>query len=205
MANRPQSNDPRVKRTKQLIYQAFMSLAQEKDFKDISVQDVTERATINRATFYAHFEDKHALIDSWIREEFQRVFQDKLPASSALSAGTLSQLILIVFHFLGKMHSNCKPGSRQFDPLLEAALQQEIAEILLTWLKQAALFQVQRPEALETTAHIISWAIFGPAVDWSHGARARSAEEMAQQVTQTVIGGLASIVSIPQQVVARHT
>lgn len=56
-------NDPRVKRTRQLLMQAFMELLKEKkDISSISVQDIAERATLNRATFYAHFEDKYAFL-----------------------------------------------------------------------------------------------------------------------------------------------
>ncbi|RJP51863.1 MAG: TetR family transcriptional regulator [Anaerolineaceae bacterium] len=55
--------DPRVKRTRQLLEEAFSELIQEKDFQSISIQDITVRAGINRATFYAHFPDKYALLD----------------------------------------------------------------------------------------------------------------------------------------------
>ena len=51
-------DDPRVKRTRQLLQQAFMSLMMEGRFRDITVQEIADRATVNRATFYAHFEDK---------------------------------------------------------------------------------------------------------------------------------------------------
>lgn len=53
--------DPRVKRTRKLLQQAFLELFQEKGFAAISIQDITERATANRATFYAHFQDNYAL------------------------------------------------------------------------------------------------------------------------------------------------
>jgi len=55
--------DPRVKRTRNLILTAFESLLAEKGFESISVQDVTDKAEINRATFYKHFVDKYALLD----------------------------------------------------------------------------------------------------------------------------------------------
>jgi len=61
-------NDPRVKRTRQLLQQALMDLLREKGFQAITVQDIAERATLNRATFYAHFTDKYDLIDNVMRE-----------------------------------------------------------------------------------------------------------------------------------------
>ncbi len=56
-------NDPRVVRTRQLIIDAFVDLLGKKDFYSITVSDISKQATINRATFYAHFTDKFALID----------------------------------------------------------------------------------------------------------------------------------------------
>ena len=63
--------DPRVKRTRKLLEEAFVALLAEKTFHRISVQDIAERATVNRATFYAHFEDKFALMDQLIRDAFR--------------------------------------------------------------------------------------------------------------------------------------
>ena len=62
MKNGVNENDPRVKRTRQLLLQALDELAAEKDIRSISVQDIAARATLNRATFYAHFRDKEALL-----------------------------------------------------------------------------------------------------------------------------------------------
>src|ERR1700730_2122172 len=45
--------DPRVKRTRQLLQRAFLELFGEKGIESISIQEITDRATVNRATFYA--------------------------------------------------------------------------------------------------------------------------------------------------------
>ena len=58
------------------------------------------RATVNRATFYAHFEDKYALVADWSREKFQRALANELPPSSSLQKETLHRLILAVFDFM---------------------------------------------------------------------------------------------------------
>ena len=49
--------DPRVTRTKKLLMDAFREIAKEKKLQTITIKDITERATVNRATFYAHFYD----------------------------------------------------------------------------------------------------------------------------------------------------
>ena len=64
--------DPRVTRTRQLILDAFMELLHEKSFEVITIQDIADGATINRVTFYAHFQDKFALLEYTIRSRFPR-------------------------------------------------------------------------------------------------------------------------------------
>jgi AcrR family transcriptional regulator len=68
LPNLDEKLDPRVKRTRGLILQSFESLLAEKNFESISVQDVTDKAEINRATFYAHFQDKYTLLDCSCRK-----------------------------------------------------------------------------------------------------------------------------------------
>jgi len=184
---------PRVKRTRRLLMQAFESLLQEKSINAISVQDIAERATVNRATFYAHFEDKYAFLDSWVREAFQQVLTSKLPPPSALTFDSLRVLILAVFDFLAVFHGSCKPSDRQFEPMFETAMQQELYDLLFSWLRQRPSSGLRR-ETLEITAQVASWTIFGPAVQWSRGERTHSAEEMAHQVLALVMDGLSGII-----------
>jgi AcrR family transcriptional regulator len=191
------ASDPRVKRTRQLLLQAFRALLEEKhNVHSISVQEITERATVNRATFYAHFEDKYALLESWMREKFHRVLESQLPTSSTLQMSTLHLLILAVFDFLADFRQRLKPADREFEPLFEIALQQELSEILLIWLKQATSEVPERAETVETMAQVISWTIFGPAAQWSRGDQSVSKDIMVHHVLTIVIAGLSPVVTV---------
>lgn len=55
--------DLRVRRTKKLIVEAFIQLIEEKGYDSITIQDIADKAMINRATFYAHFKDKKDLYE----------------------------------------------------------------------------------------------------------------------------------------------
>jgi AcrR family transcriptional regulator len=185
--------DPRARRTRKLLMQAFKMLQQRKSISSISVQDIAEEADVNRATFYAHFQDKYDFLDSWVREEFQQVLASKLPARSTLSMSNLRVLIESVFDFLGDFNSHCKPSDRQLEPMLETAMQQELYKLLLSWLEQTPSATSRPHEELEGTALVISWAIFGPAAQWSRGERTQPVEEMSDHVMAVVSGAVVSV------------
>jgi AcrR family transcriptional regulator len=182
--------DPRVKRTRKLLQQAFLELFRQKAFTSMSIQDITERATVNRATFYAHFPDKYALLDSVVREQFQQVLAQHYSVASLWNMQSLRALVRATFSFLGEFHPECQPGNRQFDLLIERAIQHELAEVLLTLLKQARVAGMRPGVRLELVASAISWAIFGPAVQWGRYERTPSAEEMTNQVMLVITEGL---------------
>ncbi|HEU5382572.1 MAG TPA: TetR/AcrR family transcriptional regulator [Ktedonobacteraceae bacterium] len=58
----PNTEDPRVKRTQKCLWEALRTLLEERCFEQISVTDICEEATINRTTFYKHFESKYELL-----------------------------------------------------------------------------------------------------------------------------------------------
>ena len=81
MAISSRSEDRRIQRTRQLLRQASIDVMQEKGFKAMSIQEIAERANVSRGTFYAHFVDKYALLESLLREEFQNLIHPLPPVS----------------------------------------------------------------------------------------------------------------------------
>ena len=60
--------DRRVRRTRQLLKEALLSLIHERGFEALSVQDIIDRANVGRATFYAHFDNKEDLLVSGLED-----------------------------------------------------------------------------------------------------------------------------------------
>src|SRR4051794_40298577 len=69
----PSTIDRRSRRTKRALHAAVLNLAEEKDLDSISVREITDRADINRATFYQHFRDKDELVSSALDALFDEV------------------------------------------------------------------------------------------------------------------------------------
>ena len=64
-----QRQDRRSQRTQQALMEALIALLAVKNYDEISVNDIVERANVGRATFYAHYQDK----DDLLRNGFERV------------------------------------------------------------------------------------------------------------------------------------
>ena len=62
--------DRRIQRTRQLLRDALMALIVEKPYEAISIQDITERANVNRATFYLHYHHKDELLYKSMKEVY---------------------------------------------------------------------------------------------------------------------------------------
>lgn len=161
--------DPRVRRTRSLILQSFNDLLAEKSFDSISVQDVTDKAQINRATFYAHFEDKYALLDYWVQQQFRQEIEARVLDACHYTPENLRILILTVCEFLSTVRTDCVQSQRQFEPLIEKQVKNQVYELLNVWLGK-----MNKTVSTEIPATVAAWAIYGLASHWSHATPARA-------------------------------
>jgi AcrR family transcriptional regulator len=60
--------DLRVRRTRKLLQQALVEGTVEKGFVALTVRDITERAMVNRSTFYRDYLDKYDLLEQHLNE-----------------------------------------------------------------------------------------------------------------------------------------
>jgi AcrR family transcriptional regulator len=186
--------DPRIKRTRQLLQHALMELMAEKSFQSITVQDIAERATVNRVTFYAHFEDKHALLEYTIREMIKHHLHRQLPEDAPFSRESLARLIVTICEFLGDIDHRCPPPHGQLETLMEKQIKAELYETMHRWLVGVPLSKAQDQATREQTAMVTSWAIYGAAVQWSQQEQRQPALDFARQVLPLIVAGLPPLV-----------
>jgi AcrR family transcriptional regulator len=87
--NKKQTVDLRVRRTRKLLMQALIDLTIEKGFSAITVQEIAERAMVNRATFYRHYLDKYDLLDQYMNEVYElTASQEKLSSAQTQDVGS---------------------------------------------------------------------------------------------------------------------
>jgi AcrR family transcriptional regulator len=73
--------DRRVQRTRKLLREALLALILEEGYDAISIQDITDKANLGRATFYLHFKDKDELLLE-VMDEFIQDFLQQVPQLS---------------------------------------------------------------------------------------------------------------------------
>ncbi|MBO9605221.1 MAG: TetR/AcrR family transcriptional regulator [Paenibacillaceae bacterium] len=73
MSATPAKPDRRQVRTKQLLYRALMELIKEKGAANVTVTDLTNRAEVNRGTFYLHYRDVPDMLEQLKDEVFESI------------------------------------------------------------------------------------------------------------------------------------
>jgi AcrR family transcriptional regulator len=173
--------DPRVKRTRGLILQSFGELLAEKNFETISVQDVTARAQINRATFYAHFQDKYDLLNNSVSLMFKGEIDKRTLDACHYTMDNLRNLILAVCEFLSNMHHECAQPHEQFESLIENQIKKQIFGLLSHWLGQSKV-----KVSPEIPATVATWAIYGLASHYSHMKKRPALEKFVDEALPLV-------------------
>lgn len=184
--------DPRVRRTREQLQTAFLTLMSEQAFQDITVQDIAERAGVNRGTFYAHYTSKFTLMDSILRERVRAVLEAAIPADAPVTRTNLHALTRTAIEFIGGVReTQCRPNDHAYvSPLLEMAVQQEMEAFISDWLLRLPRAGSPPEMSLPMAATVVSWSIFGAALRWSRGVRDQSADAVAWQVVAALLKGV---------------
>lgn len=75
--------DARIRRTRKHLEESLLRIMETKSIKDITVRELTERANINRSTFYLHYSDINDVIkhieQNLLQNFYERLAQDMQP------------------------------------------------------------------------------------------------------------------------------
>ena len=155
--------DPRIRRTRQLLQDALRRLLEQKGFDDITVQDITEAATLNRATFYAHYPDKFALLEELIRVTFLKLLDERNVSFDGTCPSGFRAIILALCDYLLEVQKSHSSDRLQFEPFVEATIIDQIRLMLLEGFKK---HPQERRISAEMIAATASWTIYGSVKQW---------------------------------------
>lgn len=193
MATARKHVDRRTQRTRQALLQAFREIVREKGFAATSVQEVTERANINRGTFYLHFTDKYMLVDVFLREHFQDLLSHTLPSTARWDRNSLRLLIETLLHYFENKYHHERHLSQAIAPLVEQTIHDELSGYLLNWLRQSPCDTAQWQVPMEVVARVVGWAIFGTVLQWSQEESTASIEQMTNNILFVILEGVAHL------------
>ncbi|NQX43758.1 TetR family transcriptional regulator [Paenibacillus tritici] len=181
--------DPRTIRTRKLLVDAFTHLTNKKDFKDITIKDITDQATLNRATFYAHFEDKYELMENAISEGIVEQLGDCLKNFDTLNKETMINIFMLLTtfqrNFENELTSQCKRSFQSFRYIFESKIKFELEKLFQTILQND--HQISDSESIKVGASVLSAGIFGATLDWKLNSTL-SAEQYIQYAIPYISG-----------------
>jgi len=186
-------DDPRVIRTRNLIIDAFTSLCKEKNFNSITVRDISERATVNRATFYAHFEDKYALLEIIISTAFMTFVSKRAQSHAELTKENMQALILAVLDYHNNLKNGCKRNFQSISIIVEANVQSQLKNIIATMLENSTIFAHKDKNSSDLTATIISSAIYGATYHWATEEHLTTNSIFLEKILTFIMAGLQAI------------
>jgi AcrR family transcriptional regulator len=174
-----ETTDPRILRSRRMLMESLAKLLINKDFEDISVQEIADQATLNRATFYLHYPDKSALLQAMTDVRFRDLIERR-GISFTDCNGALRAIALGVCDYLAETTS-C-PGQLAQTPL-EGSIIPVVEGMFKEGLAQHPIAPGIDPALMATTA---AWAVFGAARRWFQTPDRIPAEEMAAKIETMV-------------------
>jgi len=183
------TTDPRILRSRRMLMEALAKLLITKHLEDISVQEIADEATLNRATFYLHYQDKNALLQAMTESRFRDLIERRSITFTDCH-GALRAIALGVCDYLAES-TGCP------SQLARMALEGSIIPVVEDMFKEGLALHGIAPDGmapdgmtpgvdpalLATTA---AWAVFGAARRWFQTPNRIPAEEMAARIETMV-------------------
>jgi AcrR family transcriptional regulator len=179
------------------LQDALRKLLEQKGFDNITVQDITEAATLNRATFYAHYPDKFALLEELIRVTFLQLLAQRNVRFDGTCSAAFKAMILALCDYLLEIQKSHSSDRLQFEPFVEATVIDQIRLMLLEGFRH---HPQERRISLEMIAAAASWTIYGAVKQWANTPDRAPAEEfvsVAIELVQPVLA--AGLQPVPSQ------
>lgn len=200
----PHKTDRRIQRTRQLLRDSLMALIIEKGYDSITVQDITDRANVARATFYLHFTDKDDLLFSGMRDIYEHLLQlyktETFEEFISKSVHADFEHIAQYKDFYRIMMS--EKGSMAFLVRVRKFLADAVRETLLEPL--VTYFDITPTVPLDFIAEYAAGAQLGAIAWWLEHDADLSPETVSTWSETLFLGGVLHMLGISEENIASH-
>jgi AcrR family transcriptional regulator len=181
-----EQTDLRIRRTHKFLQEAMIELISEKGFEAITVGDIAERAMINRATFYRHYQDKYDLVARIFEETTNHLVENMKPLrkDTTQSAGPPEIWIQIFEHVAAYARLYRAMLGKNGSPWFAARMREHVIRLILEnerqWKQQVEpkhQIDPAMPEALPVVQ--LSHVLIGTIVWWLESEKRYTPGQMA--------------------------
>lgn len=185
--------DRRKQRTRSQLRDALIALILEKGYDNVTVQDITDRANLGRATFYLHYPDKEQLLLSSLREMLETFKAQMGPLTRETLLDDPTWRVLPFKHVVE--NQNFYRVTLLSDQGMAGVLKTIRAQLIENTRTRLAVVipPEQSPIPLEMVASYLVGAMFALMAWWLQHDMPQSPEEMAElyfRMTRSVVMGL---------------
>lgn len=187
-----EKTDPRVARTRQGLQDALEALLRERPYAAITVGDVTSRAGVNRATFYAHYTGKGELFGQLVGAHLRAVLEAHAPAGVGLSGAALRATLRGVCVFMSLLYAD----GRETACAMEGHVERQVHEQLTAWFAGALGGAAPRANARlvsrDVVAALLASGVYTAAASWGREASPPPLERYVDEALVFLTAGLSA-------------
>jgi len=191
--------DLRIQRTRLYIQKALFDLIREKGFDPITVNEIAERAMINRSTFYRHYQDKYDLARTCLDATFQELLDnlEKTGAGENETGQTPMKNFLVLFRHI---EENAELYRLLFGPdgisIFISRLREYIIQLLRFRMREVPLNSQEKKMPIELLEEYLAGAYVGVIQWWLDHTDKYPAKKIASWLYQMVVQGTPSALGI---------
>ena len=183
MLNPIPKNDRRILRTRKLLWEALIALIEEKDYSEITIQDIADRANVNRVTFYLHYRDKQDLLEKSVEVIFEELASKTSPLTGdKFRLDIPPEGMTLVYRYIAE---NAKFYriilGKNGIPFLVDRFRKYLAELTIQRFQMVSSQESQGRISLEIVAQYAAGSIIGLITWWQENDMPIPPEEFAYQ------------------------
>jgi AcrR family transcriptional regulator len=189
--------DRRKQRTRRMLRDALIGLILERGYDAVTIQDITERADLRRATFYLHYKDKDELLMTVLQETFDELVTEIGPAMQGDILGGKTQIepFRMTFQHVAdnaNLYRIILGG--QGGAAIARRIQAFLAALVMNSLRAAPPQALRLPE--DVIANFLAGAELSLIGWWLNSGQSYPVDDMARMAQQLILRGVLDVVDV---------
>ena len=208
---RTKHHDRRVERTRSALKHALYELIDEKGYDQVTVEEITDRANLGRATFYLHYRDKEDLLLEDVVDLVDQMVENatgmpwlrwKQAPDASLPTPNRPPPMVMVFRHVAE-------NAKHYRIILRGqgtyTVGERLREIIIQAIKELGLVRGQEgkpigelPVPIDVIANYYAGSVMGLVSWWLENDTPYTPEQMADYFQRLFFPGLMQVLGLPR-------